>query len=357
MDEASKSSSVRTIPLSQAVGAVLAHDITEIRPGNFKGPAFRRGHVVRESDICHLQRLGKENLFVLEIADGDMHEDEAAAALAGALAGEGTEPEGEPSEGRVNLAAARDGLLMVDTGALLAFNMLGSVMCATLHSGTVVRKGQVVAGTRAIPLVISRRTVERAVAAARGPGGRGTVEVLPMRKPRAGAVISGTEVFTGRVADAFAPVIREKIEAVGGRMVGVRYAPDDRGRIALAMRELMAAGADLLVVTGGMSVDPDDVTRLAIAEAGARDIVYGSPVLPGAMALVAHIGQGGGAVPVLGVPACALYGKTTAFDLVLPRVLAGQRVGRRELAALGHGGLCLRCDPCRFPVCPFGKGA
>jgi len=355
-----------TIPVTEAVGMVLAHDITEIRQDDFKGRAFKKGHIVKEEDISHLQRLGKENLFVLNIADDEVHEDDAAYALANALMGEGVKMEGEPKEGKINILADRDGLLKINRPNLAQFNMLGDVMCATLHNNTVVRKGQIVAGTRVIPLVVKKAIVEEAVRIARGvknyppmspltkggiKEGSGITEVKEIRKPKVGVVITGNEVYHGRIKDAFAPIIRKKIDAFNGEIVGIYYAPDNEEFIEARLRELIEAGADLLITTGGMSVDPDDVTRFAIRRLGATDITYGSAVLPGAMFLVAYLSP----IPILGIPACGMYHKTTIFDLILPRVLSGERIGRKELAELGHGGLCLNCKECRYPVCPFGK--
>jgi hypothetical protein len=328
---------------------VLSHDITEIRRGEFKGRAFKKGHVIKKEDICHLQRLGKENLFILEIKQDEMHENDAAYAIAEALAGSGVKSNGEPKEGKVNLVAERDGLLKIDREALLAFNTLGDVMCATVHSNSVVKKGQVVAGTRAIPLVVKKSIIDDAVTIAER--GRGIVSVKPMRRPRAGIVITGNEVYYGRVTDAFKPLITMKIREYCGEVVGVYFAPDDSDYIEDRIRELISGGADLIVITGGMSVDPDDVTRFAIRNIGAQDITYGSPVLPGAMFLVAYRDE----IPILGIPACGMYCSTTIFDIVLPRILAGEKIGRKELAELGHGGLCLKCKECRYPVCPFGK--
>jgi hypothetical protein len=345
-------SRMKKIPIMDSVGTILAHDITEIRPGDFKGRAFRRGHVIREEDLCHMQRLGKEHLFILDVGPDEMHEDEAAHALAGALMGEGVRIEGEPKEGKIQILAGRNGLLKIDKDALLAFNMLGDVMCASLHDNTVVEEGRQVAGTRAIPLIVKREIVEAAAGIGRKSGG--IVRVVEMRRPKAGVVITGNEVYYGRVKDAFAAIIEEKTAAVGGTIVGICYAPDDEGVIEQRLKELREAGADLLITTGGMSVDPDDVTRFAIRNLGATDVTYGSAVLPGAMLLVAYL-EGDPPIPVLGIPACGLYAKTTVFDLVLPRVLAGERIGRRELAELGHGGLCMKCDSCNYPVCPLGK--
>jgi molybdenum cofactor synthesis domain-containing protein len=343
--------------VQEAIGTVLAHDITEIRPGEFKGRAFKKGHVIREEDVCHLQRLGKEHLFVLQVADDELHENDAAYAIAEALMGNGVTIKGEPKEGKISIIADRDGLLKIDEDSLRAFNMLGEVMCATLHGNTVVKRGQTVAGTRAVPLVVKKKIVDEAVRIGKSVRssefGRvtGVIEVKELRKPRAGVVITGNEVYHGRIKDAFAPVISKKVEEVNGELVGVYYSPDDKALIVDRLRELLNAGADLLITTGGMSVDPDDVTRFAIRELGAVDITYGSAVLPGAMFLVAYVND----IPILGIPACGMYAKTTIFDLVLPRILSGEKIGRKELAELGHGGLCMKCEVCRYPVCPFGK--
>ncbi|GAB4413243.1 MAG: molybdopterin-binding protein [Thermodesulfovibrionales bacterium] len=373
---------VKTIPVNEAVGMVLAHDITEIRKDEFKGRAFKKGHIVRQEDIHHLKRLGKEHLFVLSLSEDEMHEDDAAYALANALMGEGVKMQGKPKEGKINIIADRDGILKIDRDALLKFNMLGDVMCATLHSNTVVKKEQIVAGTRAIPLVVKREIVHKAVevceeikdskfknqdseAFSLQPSVcSGVIEVREIRKPKAGIVITGNEVYYGRIKDAFAPVITKKINAFNGEIVGIYYAPDNEEFIEARLRELIDAGADLLITTGGMSVDPDDVTRFAIRRLGATEITYGSAVLPGAMFLVAYISETAPSpihrftdspIPILGIPACGMYHKTTIFDLVLPRVLAGEKIGRHELAELGHGGLCLNCKECRYPICPFGK--
>ena len=371
--DAGKSVDVKTIPIDQAVGTVLAHDITEIRQGEFKGRAFRKGHIVKKEDICHLQRLGKERLYVLNVGEDEVHEDEAAYQLAEALMGDGVRMQGKPKEGKINIIADRNGLLKIDSATLTAFNMLGEVMCATLHNGTPVKKGRLVAGTRAIPLVVKKTIVDEAVKTVQGSG---VIEVKEIRKPRAGVVITGNEVYYGRIKDAFAPIIEKKIKDLDGEMIGMYYAPDDASYIEARLRELKEAGADLLITTGGMSVDPDDVTRFAIRNLGVSEIYYGSAVLPGAMFLVAYLQKTedgkqrsekkeglssdfrplcSESIPILGIPACGMYHRTTVFDLVLPRILTGEHIGREELAALGHGGLCLNCKECRYPVCPFGK--
>jgi molybdenum cofactor synthesis domain-containing protein len=342
---------LKKIKVEEAIGTQLAHDITEIRPGEFKGPAFRKGHTVCNDDICHLQKLGKNHLYLLDLEEDEVHENQAASILAEGLAGAGVVWENNPREGKIGLHAAVDGLLTIDTAALAAFNMVDEVMCATLHSHTLVKKGELVAATRAIPLVMKRAPLERAAAIARQNGG--VVAVKPLRRARVGLVITGSEVYHGLIEDKFAPTLSAKVTALGSAVAGITFAPDDEDRIADAIRRHLDSGCDLLLLSGGMSVDPDDVTRKAIRLAGAGEVHYGAAALPGAMFLTAAIGE----VPLLGVPACGLHHRVTVLDLVLPRILAGERVGRKELAFLGHGGLCRDCPECRYPHCPFGKGS
>lgn len=341
---------IKTIRLEDAVGTQLAHDITEIRPGEFKGPAFRKGHTVCDEDICRMQRLGKNHLYVIDLEEDEIHENEAAAILAAALAGEGIVWENNPREGKINLHAARDGLLRVNVQALTAFNLVEEVMCATLHTHTLVQEGALVGGTRALPLIMKRAVIERAAAIAGQNGG--VLSVARLRQARAGLIVTGNEVYHGLIQDRFAPVLSAKIESLGSEVAALAFTPDDAEAIAGAIQSHLEQGCDLLLLSGGMSVDPDDVTRHAIRRAGATEMHYGAAVLPGAMFLVAYLGE----VPLLGVPACALHHRITALDLVLPRVLAGERIGKLELALLGHGGFCRDCAECSHPQCPFGKG-
>jgi hypothetical protein len=341
---------IKTIRLEEAVGTQLAHDITEIRPGEFKGPAFRKGHTVCDEDLCRLQRLGKNHLYVIDLAADEIHENEAAAILAEALAGDGIVWENNPREGKINLHAAWDGLLRVNVQALAAFNLVDEVMCATLHNHTLVKQGALVGGTRALPLIMKRAPIERAAAIARQNGA--ALAVRPLARARAGRVITGNEVYHGLIQDRVAPVLTQKVEALGSKVVALDFAPDNAEAIARAIRAHQERGCDLLLLSGGMSVDPDDVTRHGIRLAGAAEMHYGAATLPGAMCLVAYLGE----VPLLGVPACALHHRITALDLVLPRILAGERIGKTELAFLGHGGLCRDCPECSYPHCAFGKG-
>ena len=340
---------LKKIKLQDAVGTKLAHDITEIRPGEFKGPAFRKGHTVCNDDLCHLQKLGKNNLYVIDLAEDEIHENQAAAILANALAGEGIAWKDDPHEGKIKLVAEKDGLFKVDTSALAAFNMVDEVMCATLHNHILVKKGEQVAATRAIPLIMKRVRIERAAAIARQNGA--VLSVKPLRQAKVGLVITGNEVYHGLIVDRFAPILTEKVTSLGSTVDEIAFAPDDENRIHEAIQNHLDRGCDLLMLSGGMSVDPDDVTRKGIKMAGASEMHYGSAVLPGAMFLVAYIGD----VPLLGVPACGLYHRITVLDLVLPRILTDERIGKAELAFLGHGGLCRDCEECVYPHCPFGK--
>jgi molybdenum cofactor synthesis domain-containing protein len=271
--------------------------------------------------------------------------------LASALAGDGVTWKNGPREGKINLRAERDDLVVVNTAALAAFNLTDEVMCATLHNHTLVEKGDLVAGTRTIPLVMQRTPIERAAAMARQNGS--VLSVKTLRSARVGLVITGDEVYDGLISDRFAPILTEKVTALGSEITALDFAPDDAEVINQVIRSQLAQGCDLLLLSGGMSVDPDDVTRHGIKLAGAREIHYGAAALPGSMFLVAHLGE----VPLLGVPACGLYHRITVLDLVLPRILAGEKISKAELAFLGHGGLCKNCPECTYPKCHFGKGA
>jgi len=340
---------IRKIRVEEAVGLLLAHDITEIRPGEFKGPAFRKGHKVAEQDLCHLMRLGKRHLYVLDLGEDYVHEDQAAFVLAHSLAGPGITFRGRPKEGKLQMEAAWDGLFKVDVEPLVRFNLMPEMMCATIHSDTPVKAGQRLAGTRIIPLFVHRRTLEDACGLAQVH-----YPILAVKQfvpHRAALIITGNEVFDGLIEDRFAPIIEKKLAAYGSSLVETEILPDDPKCIAGAITAYLKRGADLLITTGGMSVDPDDVTRLAISRVGADCLYYGAGALPGSMFLLAYKGE----VPIMGVPACALYHEATIVDLILPRLLVGEKPDRHDLARLAHGGLCYDCPICRFPACPFGK--
>jgi len=341
---------IKKIRLSDAIGTQLSHDITEIRPGEFKGPAFRKGHTVCNEDICRLQKLGKNNLYLIDLEEDEIHENQAASILAQGLAGIGIDWDDNPKEGKIPFHAAHDGLLVIETPALASINMIDEVMCATRHTNTLVNKGDLVGATRAIPLVMKRGPVERAAAIAGQNGG--ILSVHALRKATVGLVITGNEVYHGLIEDKFAPVLQEKIIQLGSIVKGITFAPDDENAIRDAISTHIGNGCDLLLLSGGMSVDPDDVTRKGIRLAGANETHYGASALPGAMFLVAYIND----IPLLGIPACGLHHRITILDLILPRILAGEHIGKKELAFVGHGGLCMDCQECSYPHCPFGKG-
>lgn len=342
---------LKVVPISEAEGKTAVHDMTRIVPGESKGPEFRKNHDFTVGDICRLQLIGKNHIYVDEgdIPDGEwIHENEAAETFGRVMSGSGVVVEGDPKEGKVTLRAEHDGLLVTDLEMMNRFNFVPDVMVAARKSATLVKKGARLAGTRAIPLYLSRENFSRAVSALNGEP---LFKVLPLTKKKVGVLITGDEVFNGLIEDKFESVITAKVQALGSEVVRTVIGPDDREHIRDAALSLMKEGCDLLITTAGMSVDPDDVTRHGLVEAGVTDLLYGAPVLPGTMLLLAKAGN----TRIIGVPACALFFKTTSLDLVLPRVLAGQEISRKDLAGLADGGYCMECKTCTFPKCPFGK--
>jgi molybdopterin biosynthesis enzyme len=339
---------LREVPVSEAVGMVLCHDLTRIVPGSEKGRAFRKGHVVREEDIPKLLDMGKKHVYVWEFDPEMVHEDEAALRLAGCAAGEGLKW-AEPNQGKVSLKASTDGLLKINDRVLKMINGLDGVIMSTLHGNRVVAAGQTVAGTRAIPLSIPGKVLEQAEAICRQHGP--LIWVKSFQPRWFGVVTTGSEVYEGRIQDGFCSVLKKKLVPLGGRFLGQVIVPDDPSVISMEIRRLVSEGAELVMVTGGMSVDPDDVTPAGIRAAGAQEVFYGAPVLPGSMFMLAYLGH----VPVCGLPGCVMFNRTTILDLILPRIFAGEMVTRDEVVSLGHGGLCEECEVCRFPACSFGK--
>lgn len=342
---------LRSIPVERAAGERALHDMTQIIPGESKGAAFKRDQELSAGDICRLQTMGRQSIYVRDVEPDEsewVHEDRAALAFAKAMSGEGVTYSETPSEGKVELMAERDGLMTLDDPRLEMFNLVPGVMCAGRHGYSLVDRGFKLAGTRAIPLFLPRRDFEKAMSIlSEGP----LFKVLPLRRARVGILVTGTEVFQGLVKDTFIPTVRHKVERFGSEVKSSLIVPDDRDQISAGVQKLLDDGADLIVTTAGLSVDPDDVTRKGLKDAGVEDMLYGMPILPGAMTLLARKGS----TPVIGVPACALYHKTTSFDVLLPRLLAGIPITRHDLAKMGNGGLCLDCKACTFPKCPFCK--
>ena len=340
---------MKLIRTEDAVGQVLCHDITQIIPGVTKDAVFRKGHIVQPEDIPVLLSVGKDHLYVWENDETKLHENEAAEVLRDLCQGPNMHAT-EPKEGKIELIADCDGLFLADIDRLRAVNSLGEMMIATRPSGFVVKKGEKLCGTRVIPLVIEKEKMERAKQAA---GSEPLLQLAPLKPKKYGVVTTGNEVFYGRITDKFTPVIQQKLTEYGCEMVAHEVLGDDSEAITAAIRRMLDAGCEMVLCTGGMSVDPDDRTPLAIRNAGAQVVSYGAPVLPGAMFLVAYNEDGR---PVCGLPGCVMYAKRTVFDLALPRLLADVPVTTRWLAGLGNGGLCLNCPECHFPNCGFGKG-
>ncbi|WP_432663998.1 molybdopterin-binding protein [Wukongibacter baidiensis] len=339
---------MKKVRVEDAVGMVLGHDLTRIVPGEFKGAAFKKGHIVKEEDVEILKNMGKYNIHVFDLNEDMIHEDEAAMRMAKAAAGDGLYLSG-PSEGKISIKAKAKGILKVNLEALLQINDIEMIMFATLHNNSVIEKDQTVAGTRIIPLVTEVEKIHDVEKICENLGKVLSIKEIKPRK--VGIVVTGSEVFEGRIKDKFGPVLEEKIKEQGSTLIGLKFAPDDKEKIEEAIKSLIDNGAEIILTAGGMSVDADDVTPNAIENISDKVITYGSPVLPGAMFMLAYKEE----TPILGIPACGMYFRTTVLDLVLPRVLAGEVLTKKDITSLAHGGLCLGCEVCRYPVCPFGK--
>ena len=339
---------MKLVKTQEAVGHVLCHDMTQIIRGQFKGPRFRKGHVVTAEDIPVLLSMGKEHLYVWEMTPGMVHENDAAERLC-ALCRNDNMLCSEASEGKIELTAACDGLFRVNSEKLVAVNSVDDVMIATRHGNTAVKKGDKLAGTRVIPLIIEE---EKLQAAEKAAGDTPLLELLPYTKKTAAIVATGSEVKKGLIQDTFTPVVKDKLAAYGIQTLAVAYSGDGVENVANAIAETRETGAELILCTGGMSVDPDDNTPGGIKQSGARIVTYGAPVLPGAMFLLGYYDDG---TVVCGLPGCVMYAGATIFDLALPRIAAGVEMTRPDFAAMGEGGLCLGCKPCHWPNCPFGR--
>ena len=341
---------MKLMKTTESVGQVLCHDITQIIKGVTKDAVFRKGHIIKEEDIPVLLSVGKDHIYVWENDESMLHENDAAEILREICQGENMHPS-PVKEGKIELIADIDGVLMIDLERLRKVNSLGNMMIATVPSGFIVKKGQKLCGTRIIPLVIEKEKMEEAKRVAAGDDP--IMKLYPIKKKKFGLVTTGNEVYFGRIKDTFTPVIVEKLGEYGCEMKEHEIVNDDHEKITAAIKKMLADGCDLVFCTGGMSVDPDDKTPLAIKNSGTNIVSYGAPVLPGAMFLVSYTEDGRG---VCGLPGCVMYAKRTIFDLVLPRLLADIPVTPEYLAGLGHGGLCLNCPVCHFPNCSFGKG-
>lgn len=338
---------MKMIKVEDAVGSILSHDVTQIIPGEFKGRLFKKGHIIKEEDIEKLLSIGKENVYVWEPVEGQLHEDDAATRISNLVVGDGIKLSEEIKEGKVDFFADRDGVLKIDKDNLFKLNSLGEIIVSTLHNNTPIKKGEKVGATRVIPLIID----EEKIITAENLIQEKIISVAEIKAKKCLLITTGNEVYKGRIKDAFLPVIKQKLGYYGSEVVRQVILPDEKERIIEEIQKGLSEGVDMVICTGGMSVDPDDVTPTAIKECGGELVTYGSPVLPGAMFLLAYHGN----TPILGVPSCAMYSKRTVLDLVLPRVLSDERLSADDIAEYGHGGLCLDCKVCTFPHCSFGK--
>ena len=339
---------MKLVKTVDAVGQVLCHDISQIIPGKVKGPLFKKGHIVTKEDIPLLLSVGKDQLYIYEFDESMVHENDAAYMLS-KMCGSENMIASEPSEGKIELTAAVDGLFLVDEEKLNIVNSFGEMMIATRSSGFLVKKGDKLAGTRIIPLLIKKEKMEKVISLV---GDKPIMRVVPLKKKTYGLITTGNEVFYGRIKDAFTPILEAKLKELGAEMKEHVILNDDDKKITSAILEMFSKGVDMVLCTGGMSVDPDDKTPLAIKNTGANIISYGSPVLPGAMFLLSYINDGR---PLLGLPGCIMYAKRTIFDLVMPFVMSDIKVDSKILSSFGNGGLCLNCPTCTFPNCSFGK--
>ncbi len=342
---------LKAVPVEQSVGRRALHDMTRIVKGESKGPAVHFGQVINAGDVCRLQQMGRSSIYIEGSGVNTekwMHENDAALAFAEKMAGAGVYYKTPPQEGKIDFYAKEDGLLQIDGEMLHDFNLVPNVMCATRQNNILVEKDKAFAACRAIPLYLAREHFELAIACLNQGA---LLQVLPLKPARVGILVTGTEVYLGLIEDKFQPIIKSKVEKLNCEVVCSKIVNDDADAISKAVKQMTREGADLIITTAGLSVDPDDQTRNGLNRAGLVDALYGAPILPGAMMLLGRIQN----AKVIGVPACALFFKVTSLDLLLPRVLAGQEITRQDLAAMAEGGFCLNCNACTFPKCPFGK--
>ncbi len=338
---------LKAVPVQEAVGKILLHDITKIVPDIFKGPSFKKGHLIKESDVQELLNLGKEHIYVTCL-NGEIHENDAAISIANAALGDNITLS-KPNEGKVGFTAKIQGLLKINIKGLMELNLVQDVIFSTLHTNQMVKKGKDIAGTRIIPLSTDEKNIIKAKKVCKQyfP----IIDVKPFTKTDVGMVITGSEVFSGRIKDGFGPVVQKKFEELGSTIMEKKIVSDELGMTVSAIKGLVKKGAGMIAVTGGMSVDPDDLTPAAIRAAGGEIISYGAPVLPGAMFMLAYIDN----IPVIGLPGCVMYYRSSIFDLVVPRLLAKEKVTKADIVQMGHGGLCSSCKNCTYPSCSFGK--
>ena len=339
---------MKQIRIEDSVGCILSHDVTKIVPGEFKGRLFKKGHVIREEDIPKLLDIGKEHIYVWEPKKGQLHENDAAIRVKDLVLGQGCYISEEIKEGKIDFFANTQGVVKINKDLLLKLNLLGEIIVSTIHNNTPVKKGEKIGATRVIPLIIDEKKILEAEKIIKEK----IISVEEIKPKKAVLITTGNEVYKGRIKDAFLPVMKEKLEYYGSEIVKQVILPDNKEMITEnILKAIEEDKVDMIICTGGMSVDPDDVTPSAIKDCNGEIVTYGAPVLPGAMFLLAYYKN----IPILGVPSCAMYSKRTIFDLVLPRILADEKLSFEDIARFGNGGMCLNCEICSFPHCSFGK--
>ena len=339
---------MKQIRIEDSVGCILSHDVTKIVPGEFKGRLFKKGHVIREEDIPKLLDIGKEHIYVWEPKKGQLHENDAAIRVKDLVLGQGCYISEEIKEGKIDFFANTKGIVKRNKDLLLKLNLLGEIIVSTIHNNTPVKKGEKIGATRVIPLIIDEKKILEAEKIIKEK----IISVEEIKPKKAVLITTGNEVYKGRIKDAFLPVMKEKLEYYGSEIVKQIILPDNKEMITEnILKAIEEDKVDMIICTGGMSVDPDDVTPSAIKDCNGEIVTYGAPVLPGAMFLLAYYKN----IPILGVPSCAMYSKRTIFDLVLPRILADEKLSFEDIARFGNGGMCLNCEICSFPHCSFGK--
>ena len=339
---------MKQIRIEDAVGCILSHDVTKIVPGEFKGRLFKKGHVIKEEDIEKLLDIGKEHIYVWKPKENELHENDAAIRIKDLVLGEGCTISEEIKEGKIDFFADRQGVLKINKDLLLKLNMVGEIIVSTMHNNTPVKKGEKIGATRVIPLIINEEKIIEAENLIKEK----IIRVEEIKPKKAVLITTGNEVYKGRIKDAFLPVMEEKLGYYGSEIIRQVILPDDKEMISEnIIKAIEEDKVDVVICTGGMSVDPDDVTPSAIKDCNGEIVTYGAPVLPGAMFLLAYYKN----TPILGVPSCAMYAKRTILDLVLPRVLADEKLTFEDIASYGNGGMCLSCEICSFPHCSFGK--
>ena len=339
---------MKQIRIEDSIGCILSHDVTKIVPGEFKGRLFKKGHVIKEEDIEKLLDIGKEHIYVWEPKEGQLHENDAAKRIKDLALGKGCYISEEIKEGKIDFFANAQGIVKINKELLLKLNLLGEIIVSTIHNNTPVKKGEKIGSTRVIPLIID----EKKIIEAENIINEKIISVEEIKPKKAVLITTGNEVYKGRIKDAFLPVMKEKLEYYGSEIVKQIILPDNKEMITEnILKAIEEDKVDMIICTGGMSVDPDDVTPSAIKDCNGEIVTYGAPVLPGAMFLLAYYKN----IPILGVPSCAMYSKRTIFDLVLPRILADEKLSFEDIARFGNGGMCLNCEICSFPHCSFGK--